>query len=208
LSDLSQHDSFQSFLNNPRYAALRRTASVFLMVIGLTVCSYPADHADWQRWSLAIEERLTFLLPLDVHMPKRFTAIGLECFVFGVVLNHTARSFLTSAPLQFLGKYSFAVYLTHGTTLKSVLVWMIYGISGQPWKKTINDKGEEQDPPWLPRCSVAGFVFWVPVWLALVYAVAWVWMRYVDSWCERFSQRVMKRATEEATEKQQAQNMA
>ncbi|MCJ1446580.1 MAG: hypothetical protein MMC23_007085 [Stictis urceolatum] len=166
------------------------------------------DHADWSTWSNAIDQ-LRFFFPIGTYLPKRFTALGLDMTVLGLLLSSTARDWLCSWPLQFLGKYSFAVYLTHGTILKTVLIWMIYGTSGQPWDEHRKDeKGENLDPIPLPRCGKAGFVFWVPVWVVLVYCVAWLWTNYVDAWCEKVSQWLLRKTLEEDEKSLAGPNMA
>lgn len=63
---------------------------------------------------------------------------------------------------------------------------MLYGtVTGEPWEKIRNEEGEMVDPPWLPRGGTMRFTTCIPVWIGMVYVVAYCWTAYVDAWCAR-----------------------
>ncbi|KAJ5416950.1 uncharacterized protein N7487_000500 [Penicillium crustosum] len=102
-----------------------------------------------------------------------------------------SNDFLSSRLLLWLGKQSFAVYLIHGTMLRVVLCWMLYGISGQPWKGPEPLTDDKRDdwlrirPPWVVGISI-------PIWIGLVYVLATLWTAYVDTFCASMTQKLEK----------------
>jgi peptidoglycan/LPS O-acetylase OafA/YrhL len=80
-----------------------------------------------------------------------------------------------------LGKHSFAVYLVHGTILRTVGIWIVWGITGEPWSKA--EKEEEQE--WLHVISGGRKRVAVLAFVGLTYLAAWAWMKWVDTACAR-----------------------
>lgn len=195
LCDFAQDPAAQALLS--AHHCPRTIASAFLIFIGLLFASYPADHADWTGWSRAMDDLASYIFAADVSRPKRYTALGVECIAMGVQLSPTARTLLSSSSLLWLGKHSFAVYLLHGTLLKTLLVWMVWGPSGQPWVETRNDKGEVIPPAWLQCGGRLTLAIAIPIWVMIVYAAAYLWTTYVDSLCARITQRLEPIAFEE-----------
>jgi len=142
-----------------------------LILAGLFLASYPEDHAEYQSWSRGLQWLSTWLLPEGYDAPRYFTAFGLELIVLGIHFSPTVRKFLSNNLLLWLGRNSFAVYLLHGSLLRSVLTWMMYGIR-MP-KDFIGGDGQlyrEQ----LQFQSRGGWtvLLCVPVWFCLLYACA------------------------------------
>lgn len=111
--------------------------------------------------------------------------------ILAIYLSPSTKEFLANRLLLWLGKQSFAVYLIHGTMLRAVLCWMLYGISGQPWEGGEAATDDQRDdwlplrPPWVVGISV-------PVWIGLVYVFAAAWTAYVDPFCARLTARLEK----------------
>ena len=184
LSDLAQHPNYQQYLAN--HPKLCTRLSIPFIILGLYFCSYPDAEPQWAAWSDHLDKIGTWIFPADTMQPKRWTALGVDIVAFALQLNAPAKAVLSNKFFLWLGKNSFAVYLIHGTLLRTVLAWLVYGISGEhgePWRVTINEDGDEVLPPWLPRTT--GPIFWgsVVVWLCLVYWCAHLWTTYVDAWC-------------------------
>ncbi|MCV5073210.1 hypothetical protein OFB51_24735, partial [Escherichia coli] len=55
------------------------------------------------------------------------------CVAVCIFLSPSLQNLLSHRLLLWLGHHSFAVYLTHGTILRTLGMWIVYGISGQPW---------------------------------------------------------------------------
>jgi len=186
LSDLAQHPSYQHFLANHQKMATR--CSIPIIVLGFYLVSYPDAEPQWATWSNDLQKLSSWIFPVDVHVPKRYTALGMDIAAFGLQACHPAKELLSNRFFLWIGKNSFAVYLIHGTLLRTVLAWMLYGITGQPWEPTTNEEGEVLLPPWLPR-RAHGVIFFgvLAVWFAIVYYCAHLWTTYVDSWCGRIT---------------------
>lgn len=188
LSDLANDRSFQIYVST--LTSSRRIFSVTIAILGLFLASFPGEqpeYADWSRFLLQIGQTI---FPSGVNIGKRFSALGLDLIVFAIFLSPTTKSILSKRLFLFLGRNSFAVYLCHGTLLRVVLTWMIYGISGQPWEPTKNKDGEVVPPPWLPRRGPAVFAIAIPIWICIVYFVAHLWTTYVDAFCARLTHRL------------------
>ncbi|RAL01962.1 acyltransferase family protein [Aspergillus ibericus CBS 121593] len=200
LADLSHSSTLPTLIH--AYPWLRRILILtFLLPLGLYVASYPGENPTWSPWSEQLFTLATYIFPPEVNIGKRYTAIGVDLIIAAIYLSPTAQRFLSSGPLLWLGKQSFAVYLVHGTLLRTVLCWMLYGtISGEPWVETVDDTGAVILPPWLP--VKGGWSWgWIIVWIGIVYAVAMLWTGYVDPWCARVTAWIEKKVFNSEDEK-------
>ncbi|KAK1138267.1 hypothetical protein N8T08_003211 [Aspergillus melleus] len=203
LSDLSYETSFKEFLE--RHKWLRRTVATICGISGLLVCSYPGSHPEWATWSRYMYKAAQYIFPPDVNVGKRYTAIGIDLIIMSIYLSPTTKEHLANRLLLWFGKQSFAVYLVHGTLLRTVLCWMLYGISGQPWEEIVDDNGKpiyDQDgeiiqPPWIPLRPPWVVAISIPAWICLVYFCAYMWTSYVDPACAKITQKLEKKMFEE-----------
>ena len=161
--------------------------------MGLYFASFPkywmsAPLATWSGSLLVLGEKI---FPLDVDYARRFTALGVQLTTLGLQICPWLQQVLSNKLFLSLGRYSFAVYLIHGTLLRSLLVWALYGITGKPWEPKVGDDGQEVPPQWLPRrFHGVPFLLVTAMWLCCVYYCAYVWTAYVDNWCARLTQRI------------------
>jgi hypothetical protein len=186
LSDLSYTTTLKIWVQNHPYG--RKMITAPLAIIGLLIASYPGDHPEWIGWSNAMFDLAQYIFPAGVNVGKRYTAIGIDMIILAIYLSPSTKDFLANRLLLWLGKQSFAVYLVHGTMLRVILVWMLYGITGQPWEGGEASTDDEREwlpirPPWVIAISI-------PVWIGLVYAVAAAWTAYVDPFCARMTQKL------------------
>ena len=186
LSDLSHSMALKNWIKTHPYG--RKMIIVPLAIIGLLVASYPGENPEWMGWSNSMFDLAQYIFPPETDIGKRYTALGIDLIILAIYLSPSAKEFLANSVLLWLGKQSFAVYLVHGTMLRVVLVWMLYGISGQPWEggEALTDDEREWlplRPPWVVAISI-------PVWIGLVYAVAAAWTAYVDPFCARMTQKL------------------
>ncbi|KAI9728592.1 MAG: hypothetical protein M1834_007620 [Cirrosporium novae-zelandiae] len=189
LCDMSQHFAAQQWMSKHRVAL--NIAAIVPLGLGLYLSSYPQDFPEWATWSRQLEALSHYIFPeLVPSMPKRFTGLGVNLMILSVFMSSIAKDFLSTKYFLWLGKNSFAVYLVHGTLLRIVFVWMIYGVSGQPWEMTTNEAGEEVPVAYLPQGGPWRFIICIPIWVVLVYCCAWAWTTYVDSWCGRVTAKL------------------
>jgi hypothetical protein len=204
LSDLSYETAFKEFIENHKWG--RRVVSATLACTGLLICSYPGEHPEWATWSNYMFEIAHYIFPPDVNIGKRYSAIGVDLIIFAIYISPSTKDFLANRLLLWLGKQSFAVYLVHGTLLRTVLCWMLYGITGQPWDGDIVDgngnpildeNGEPLHPHWIPIRAPWVVAISIPAWIVLVYFCATMWTSYVDPFCAKMTQKLEKLMFEE-----------
>ncbi|KAJ5573814.1 uncharacterized protein N7459_008241 [Penicillium hispanicum] len=179
LSDLSYHAAMKNWVEKHPYG--RKMITIPLTVVGLFIASYPGEHPEWATWSHYMFDVAQYIFPPDVNIGKRYTAVGVDLIILAIYLSPSTKDFLSNRLLLWLGKQSFAVYLIHGTMLRVVLCWMLYGISGQPWEGGEALTDDERD--WLPLRPPGVVAISIPIWIGLVYACAAAWTAYVDSFC-------------------------
>ncbi len=86
---------------------------------------------------------------------------------------------------MWLGRNSFAVYLTHGTVLKVGLARLIYGWSTAPYSVEQPKEGDAIEH-FIPRTS--NWFVWataIPLFFVVEYTIAHFWTTYIDSQCAK-----------------------
>ena len=195
LCDFMLDEKTQKFLA-PRVWT-RSIASAILIGLGLYLASYPSEHWDWAGWSRQMESLGHVLFPSSSNFRKRFSSLAVNCITLAICLNENIREILCARQFLFFGKNSYAVYMAHGTMLRTVLCWLFYGFSGQPWWERKNpETGEMEHAPYLPRRSTPWMAVSLAIWFPMLYGVANLWTNYVDAWCARVTQRLEERMFE------------
>ncbi|OJD31680.1 acyltransferase family protein [Diplodia corticola] len=189
LCDLSLHPTGQAFMANNRFAL--NMISPFLVIFGLYLGSYPADGPEWLTWSRQLMEMGQWLFPEGADIARRFSALGLDIVIIGLFFSSGAKEILSNRYFMWLGRNSFAVYLIHGTLLRTVLIWMLYGITGEPFEEVRDEEGVVIGN-WIERPGPLGFAIAIPIWLVIVYTCAHFWTSYVDNYCAQLTQRLEK----------------
>lgn len=196
IADLQNSDTAAALLmRRPRISAVLSGVFVFW---GLTFASFPESNAEWMTWSRFLMDSMRPILPRNADFPGFSSGIGLEFITFGIFLSPMLQRLLSSKYLLFLGRMSFAVYLLHGTLLKTTLVWMLYGV------QTLPDHEDQNGNMVQTRLRYPGhisLIAWQIVWLPMLYGIANLWMTYVDSWCERMTNKLVERVRLDGSEK-------
>lgn len=141
-------------------------------------------------WSNALHQLSLVILPPNADIPRFYSGIGLELITLGIVFSNKAKEILSHRYLLFLGKNSFAVYLLHGTLLRIVLCWMLFGIHLPADVR--NDAGEMVRGPPLHMVGVGGQFVAVAAWFVLLYGLANWWTVWVDPMCARWTAALEK----------------
>lgn len=185
LCDIGSEKTFRDFINNrPK---VRRLATVFLIGLGWYVACYPGEHWEWATWSVQLKNIGDWIMPegAENSYPKRFTAIGWDLMVTGIWLSPTLQSIFSNKLFMWVGRNSFAVYLTHGAVMKVGLVRLIYGWSTTPYYVEQLEGGEPIHH-YIPRST--NWLVWalaIPTFFVVEYTVAHLWTTYVDSQCAK-----------------------
>lgn len=149
-------------------------------------------------WSNLMLKLSDYIFPSShPDTPRFYTGLGLTFIATGIHFSDSVKQLLSHKYLLWLGKNSFAVYLLHGTLLRTVLVWMQYGIIAPA--DIQNEDGTVSEGKHLELGGRLRFWFWIPVWFVLQYWVANLWTGWVDPFCARITEGIEKRvfATED-----------
>ncbi|KAK4196036.1 acyltransferase 3 [Triangularia verruculosa] len=210
LAELSQHRPTQNFITSHQRLLTCIVAPILLLVGGY-VGSYPQEHEDWAPWSMSLhkfllnpvgdEKRGSFLVPKGSNVHRRTSAFFIMCTSISIFISPFIQKLLSHRLLIWLGHHSFAVYLTHGTILRTVGMWIVYGISGEPWEPAgKNEDGSQKQQQYLRPKSRAHKMASILVFTVLTYIAAWAWMKYVDSACARATQWLEKKVFDDDNE--------
>ncbi|KAI2481214.1 Acyl-transf-3 domain containing protein [Pyrenophora tritici-repentis] len=186
LCDLGSEKGFRDFVNNRVKA--RRVAATLLIIVGWYVACYPGEHAEWSAWSVQLKNIGDYIIPQGAaSYPKRWTAIGWDLMVTGIWLSPSLQSMFSNKLFMWVGRNSFAVYLTHGTVMKVGLARLIYGFSTAPYYVEEPKDGQgEGVQHWIPRST--NWLVWamaIPLFFIVEYTIAHLWTTYVDAQCAR-----------------------
>lgn len=182
LCDIGSEPKFREFVN--KWAKTRRVAQTLLIIIGVYVAGYPLERPEWATWSSQLRWFGQTWFPNGVDLPRRWTAVGWDLMVTGIWLSPTLQNLFSNRPFMWIGRNSFAVYLTHGTVLRVFAARLVYGWSSAGYSVTKNDKGEDVHH-YLPRPGMTRFIIAIPIFFAVEYTIAHLWTTYVDSWCAK-----------------------
>ncbi|KAI8933752.1 hypothetical protein NX059_009466 [Plenodomus lindquistii] len=184
LCDLGSEKTFRDFINSRPKA--RRVATALLIGLGWYVACFPGEHWEWATWSVQLKHVGDWIIPKGAaSYPKRFTAIGWDLMVTGIWLSPTLQNIFSNKLFMWVGRNSFAVYLTHGTVLKVGLSRLIYGWSTAPYHVE-QPEGGEAIHHWIPRST--NWLVWalaIPTFFVVEYTIAHLWTTYVDAQCAR-----------------------
>jgi hypothetical protein len=182
-----------------------------LITAGLIIGSYPHEHEDWKPWSMSLHRMFVdrvgdrsrggLLVPVGADGARRMTSTMIQLCAVAMFLSGDLRDALSQRWLLWLGKHSFAVYLVHGTILRTVGMWIVYGITGQPWEPAgLNPDGSQQEQEWLHPKGPMHKVVAIVIFVLLTYTAAWAWVKWVDAWCADFTKWLEKRVFDDESE--------
>ncbi|KAK0717670.1 acyltransferase 3 [Lasiosphaeria miniovina] len=203
LAELAQHRPTQNFISS-HHRLLTYIIAPLLLAIGGFVGSYPQEHEDWSPWAEKLhkflvdpagdESRGSFIVPLLSNVQRRSSSFFIQCLAVALFVSPGIQKLLSHRYLLWLGHHSFAVYLVHGTILRTVGMWIVFGITGEPWQPAgKNEDGTQQEQEWLQPRSEGHKLTAIIVFIILTYTAAWAWMRWVDTACARATQWLEKK---------------
>ena len=186
LAELTFDPSVQQYAAN--HPILRTVSSTTLIIIGLFFCSYPEEHVEWAAWSRFLLCLGKVIFPAGCELPRFFPGVGVDLFLAGAIFSPTVQNFLSLPLLILLGRLSWPVYLIHGPLIRTVLTWMLYGLSIPEQVHGKDVEGHDLPPVRLQLANRWTCLFAVPLFFLFLYRVAQLWLLYVDTWCARATQ--------------------
>ncbi|KAK3983974.1 acyltransferase 3 [Cladorrhinum sp. PSN332] len=203
LAELAQHRPTQNWITSHQ-RLLSFIVAPFLLLVGGYIGSYPQEHEDFAPWSRDLHKFLmnpvedvnqgSFLVPKGSNVHRRTSAFFIMCTAISIFISPFLQKLLSHRLLIWLGHHSFAVYLTHGTILRTVGMWVVYGISGEPWIPAgKNEDGSPKPQEFLHPRSRTHKMAAILIFTTLTYIAAWAWMKWVDTACARATQWLERR---------------
>ena len=161
--------------------------SVSAIFLGMFAISYPEEHPEWAPWSRGLISIGHYLFPGGSEFSRFYPSLGAQLICLGVMFNNPAKRWLSTAWPCFLGRVSFAIYLLHAPLLRTVLTWMLFGLSRRPGSPGQDEHGHPLPQPWIPLTSKWATVVAIPLWYGLLYRFATYWVAHVEPLCGRIT---------------------
>jgi peptidoglycan/LPS O-acetylase OafA/YrhL len=143
-----------------------------IIVLSLLLMSYPSSYIETASWSTLLRDFAVKYFPEDVQfsLERAYGSLGGILLVAGIVISPHIRWTLSRPPLLWLGKVSFAIYLLHGTFLRTVFVWVLHLGQAKDTRTVIdpNTRGIIQ----IQRYALPGNIPRITATLALAVSVA------------------------------------
>ena len=109
-----------------------------IVILGLIAMSYPRDLPERASWSYGLRELGEVVLPFNDSKYKPWVSLGCLVFILGIILSQPIQKALSIAPMVWLGKISFPLYLLHGTFIRSLFAWILF--AGQELSPSARDE--------------------------------------------------------------------
>jgi peptidoglycan/LPS O-acetylase OafA/YrhL len=159
-----------------------------IIVFALVLMSYPASNPSGAPWSAFLEQfGYTHFGPQALD--RMYGSIGGVLLAAAIIISPHARVLLSQRPLKWLGKVSFAIYLLHGTFMRTIFAWLLFfGAEKQEFQEKISRGWEAEEfmavwrypVPGTFRCTVATVAL-----LASTLAGSQLWNLKVEPVCAR-----------------------
>ena len=204
MAELTYSPAVQEYIEDrPVTFAVLSSSSI---VLGIFTISYPEENPEWADWSKGMLQLGHYIFPAGSEFNRFYPGMGAQLICFGIMFNATAKRLLSTAWPCYLGKVSFAIYLLHAPLLRTVLTWMLFGLSHRPPSPGADKEGEPLPQPWVPLFSRWATFVLIPLFYVILYRTAALWVHYVDPFCGRVTNWIEERIfrDESKNEKQTA----
>ena len=181
LAEMSFEPSVQEYAAH--HSKFRWAVTSLMTVLGLLFCSYPEADEDWVKWSRTLHQIGDAIFPWGTEMARVYPAIGADLLLTSVFFSPVAQKALSSPVLVWLGRLSWPVYLIHNVLIRTVLTWMLYGVTMPVQPEGKDPEGNDWPISYLPIAGLWIQVFAYPLFYCFLYRMAQLWLTHVDPLC-------------------------
>lgn len=157
----------------------RTVLAGILITLGLYFASYPELKSELTPWSNQLANIAESVFPEGVEKSRLWTSLGAISALYGVMLSSTAQGILSHPLLCRLGKLSLAIFLIHVAVLRTVFIWILYGVFS---RTPVNEKGVPIQGAAYPLPSKPYQVFASIITVGVVLYAANLWHIYIEPW--------------------------
>lgn len=157
--------------------------SPLLCLLGFYLSSFPSAYPENAAWSRSLVVLADRLVPGIPQLERFWPSLGAQIVTLSIIFSPHLRRILSHPTLLWLGKVSFPLYLLHGTFMRSLLAWVLYGgratVETEEWNDSIQEHYKVNRIP-APRPLV--FLFVIPLWAIVVFSATHLWAVKVEPW--------------------------
>ncbi|PGH04866.1 hypothetical protein AJ79_06951 [Helicocarpus griseus UAMH5409] len=159
-----------------------------LAALGLYLCSYPDQFAEQASWSRHLMHLGSHIFPEGASLGRFWPGLGAQLLCLAIVRCRPMRQALSQPCLLWLGGLSYPIYLLHGTVIRTCLTWLTFGPSVLT-RATFDESNNfwTIETPLIPQPNKIILVIALPVFFAVLLAVANYWARSVEPVFERLT---------------------
>ncbi|KAI9771605.1 MAG: hypothetical protein M1840_001820 [Geoglossum simile] len=194
LAEISLLPITAKYSHSPPRPCLTSLLPILGLLLGLLLSSYPENHPETALWSSSLARIGTLIIPSGADFWRFSTSLGAQLIILALIFSPLLQKPLSHPFVTWLGRISLPVYLLHGPLMRTVLVWMVFGVSVPPMDEDTDEEGLtfEYQPhiglPGLPRIVLS-----IPAFLAILLFSAYLWTVYVDRWCDNIMKWIDRR---------------
>ena len=142
---------------------MRLILVVTLFSFGLFAAGYPEHHWEWSSWSRFLAQIGFRVFPAGSAQKDHWPDIAGQCLSFAIVLSPSLQRLLAHPFLVWLGGISFPLYLLHGSLIRSLLAWLLWGF-------------RSSDP------GAWTYILAIPVFFVVVGVLSHYWTIWIEPW--------------------------
>lgn len=149
--------------------------------LGLYLCSFPDSFAEQAHWSRQLINVGYRIFPVGGLLGRWWPGVGAQILCFSILYSPPMRRALSSKYLQWIGGLSYATYLIHGTLMRTVMTWLIFGPNAM-FGVTLKDVGvtDPQQAHLIPQPRPVMLSIRLAVFAAFLLTAANLWNNKIE----------------------------